>query len=99
MIEVLKDQDGKIIAYCEWTLTDPRGIQTNGGTHIYIYDLWTYKRNGSIPKIIKAIYKKTPTAENVYWVRRDKYPNRTTIYNKRRFSKWAAEKKKQKLPE
>ncbi len=89
MIEYLKDPEGRIICYCEYTLTNDRGIQTNGGTYIYIYDLWCYKRNGSIPKIIKAIYKKTPTAKNVYWERGTKYPERKLrIYKKEQFNRW-----------
>ena len=88
MIERLLDTDGKCIATIEWTLTNDKGVQTNSGTHIYVYDLWCYKCNGSIPKLIDTIYKKTPTAKEVYWVRRDKYPGRTTVYKKERFKKW-----------
>ena len=35
-IETLKDNDGKVIAYCGWTLTDKEGNVKNNGEFIYI---------------------------------------------------------------
>ena len=85
-IETLKANDGKVIAYCGWTLTDKEGNVKNNGEFIYIYDIWCHKRNGSIPKFIKIIDKKAPHIKFVYWNRR-KY-HKLKLFEKRRFMKW-----------
>lgn len=89
MLEMQFDEkDGKCVGVLEWTLADKNGKVTNGGEYLYIYELWCWKRNGCIPKFIKTIYKKAPTAKYAYWKRR-KYKGRAKCFTREQFLKWA----------
>lgn len=85
-LEHLHDKEGKCIAFCDWTLCDEQGNVKNNGKFIYIYDIWCYKRNGSIPKFIKIIDKKAPNAKFVYW--RHTKRKRFKMYLRKRFDKY-----------
>lgn len=83
MIDKIIDDDGKIIAYCEWTICDKDGVIKKEGEFLYVFDLWCYKRNGSIPKLIKIIYNKIPDIKYVYW--RNSKRDRFALYLKEQF--------------
>ena len=85
MIESLYDDDGKCIAWIEWTLCRVDGTPDEAGSFIYIYNTWSWK-NGNYKKLIKDIWDKTPNAVFVYYYRR-KY-DKQVLWPKRRYLKW-----------
>ena len=89
MVESIKDNDGKIVAYCEWVLLDKNGQFKDKGEYIWINDLWIHKdhrRNGMIKKFTELIEPKVPSARYIYW-KRHKYEDRMSCYNEQRFLK------------
>jgi len=79
MISVLKNKDGYVRSYIEWTIVDEQGKTKNKGNFIYINNVWVHKQHrkkwswGDIRELIPKI-KNHPYAKYalyVYW-RNDK---------------------------
>lgn len=76
MTTVVKDWSGKIIAYCEWWVTN--GDDRFGGEYVYVRDLWIYpasRNKAIINDLIERIgnHEFAKTCKYVYWNRGGHY--------------------------
>lgn len=70
MIETVKNADGYIIGYVEWSLLNAQG--QFGKEYIYVADVWVHenlRHLGILAKLIDIIYKHpyASNARKVYW--------------------------------
>ena len=82
MIESIKDNEGFIYAYIEWSLRNKFGLEDNDGTYVWVNDLWVHKdyRHKKLIRMLSIkIYKRVPWVEQVYW-KRDKHGGRYSQY-------------------
>ena len=94
MIEVIKDEQGKIVSYIVWQLVDKQGHFNKDGKYVWVDDLWIhpdYRRNGNLRGFINKISEKAPQAEYCYF-NRDKYNDKLSIY--RRFNIYTKKRRK-----
>jgi len=45
MIDVIHDDDGKVIAYVEWSLRNQEGLEDKWGEFIFIHDIWVHEKS------------------------------------------------------
>jgi hypothetical protein len=79
MIECIKDDEGNIIAVCEWLVFNKEAVLDYEGTIVYVAELEIsvkHRGNGVIKKFIGLIAKKCPTVKDVVFLREYKYPGR-----------------------
>lgn len=89
MITSLKDGDGKIIAYAEWRLVGPSGLEVPSGEYVWINDAWVhpdFRLTHRINRIIDEIMRLTPTARYGYFQRKD-YNDRVRIFTREQFER------------
>lgn len=89
MITTLKDEEGKIISFCEWRLVGRSGYDKKGGEYIWIENLWVhnnFQRTMRINRIIDEIMRKAPTAKYGYF-RRQKYGGRMKIFTREQWER------------
>ena len=82
MIETIRDDEDKVVAYIEWSLVNNSGRTSKLGKYIFVNELWIHKslRRGKILRgFIQLIGTKTPTARYAYWERR-KYDCRMKMF-------------------
>lgn len=87
MITSLKDEGGKIIAYCEWRLVGPSGYECPNAQYIWINDIWVHPKERftlRINRIIDEIMRDYPQAEYGYFTR-GKYGGRMKQFTR---SQW-----------
>jgi len=85
MLETIKDNDGKVVAYCEWNLVDKKGHTDSQGKYVFVRDMWiheTIKGVKSIRDFIDMIGLRAPSAAWVYWERK-KYGGRIKMVKRR----------------
>lgn len=83
-VETIKDDEGRIVSYIEWTLCNKEGVSKEDGTYCYVKDLWThdgFKFKNIIRHYINLIYNKKPTIKYAYWNRK-KYADRIKMFSK-----------------
>jgi hypothetical protein len=85
MVETVKDDDGKVVSYIEWSLRDANGKEDSNGAYVFVRDLWIHNSLRFSTKIIRMyvdlIISKTPTSRFVYW-ERHKYGDRMRLFSK-----------------
>ena len=90
MLETIKDDQDKIVAYIEWNLVNNKGKTDDQGTYVFVRDLWCWKplrgKLKFIRHFISEISRKVPTVRYAYW-EREKYSGRMRIFNKERLVK------------
>ena len=89
MITSLKDNDGKIIAYCEWRLVGQSGQEVPSGEYIWLNDCWVhdgYRMTHRINRIIDEIMRLVPNAKYCYFQRKD-VNNKVHIYSRRQWER------------
>lgn len=87
MITSLKDNAGRIIAYCEWRLVGPSGAEVPSGEYVWVNDCWVHKdfrMTNRINRIIDEIIRKVPHVKYCYF-KRGKRNERIHIYS---ISQW-----------
>ena len=91
MMEQIEDEDGKVIAYIEYSLVNDKGVLDDNGTYIFVRRLWIWKQLGKgfsvIKKFIKTICEQFPNVKYGYWKDRTfdgppKLYKREVIYGK-----------------
>jgi len=85
MVTTSKDENGKIIAYCEWRQVGPSGFDVQDGPYLYIADLWIhedYRGLGFLIEIIDKILVLAPSAKACYFTHK-KYGDRMSRLWKR----------------
>lgn len=89
MITSLKDDSGRIIAFCEWRLVGQSGYDKEEGEYVWINDCWVhedYRRTNKFNRIIDEILRAAPTAKWGYFVR-GKYGFRKKIFSREQFER------------
>ena len=89
MITSLKDEGGRIIAYCEWRLLGPSGLEVPSGEYIWINDCWVhkeYRMTNRINLIIDKIMALVPTARYGYFQRKAKN-DKVRIFTREQFQR------------
>lgn len=84
MITKIPDEQGLIIAYCEWRQVAKSGFDKLGGEYIWVNDIWVhsnYTNKGLIHQLIDKIYFIVPDAKFVYF-KRSKYNNRMRLWTR-----------------
>lgn len=84
MLTSLKDNDGKIIAFTEWTLVGPSGYESESGEYIYIREIWVWpgvRNEGKIGRMIDEIMRNCPQAKHGYF-NREKYEGRMKSFSR-----------------
>jgi len=74
LLTSLKDSEGKIIAYAEWRLVGPSGLETPAGKYVWINDCWVhkdYRGKHRINLLIDEVMRHVPNAEYCYFQRKD----------------------------
>jgi len=82
MIESIKDNEDRVVAYIEWSLRDKFGLEAKDGIFVWVNDLWVHKdyRHKKLIRMLSIkIYKRVPWVEHVYW-KRHKYGGRKSQY-------------------
>jgi len=78
MIECIRDDQGRILAVCEWQLFKD-GMIAEDGNLLMVGDLEINpdkRGNGVIRHFIRTLYVKNPQAEYLFFYRNYKYPGR-----------------------
>jgi hypothetical protein len=78
MIECVRDDQGRILAVCEWLLFRD-GVFREDGNMLLVGDIEINpdkRGNGIIRKFIRVLYEKNPQAEWLFFYRNYKYPGR-----------------------
>lgn len=73
MVEVIHDDEGKIIAYIDMTLRDIYGNPDPIGEYMYIHEMWIHESIRYTKAWKQFLYnaiKEFPLLKYVYWVRR-----------------------------
>ena len=89
MVIKVPDEDGKIIAYCEFRQVAQSGFDKLGGEYIWINDLWVhpdYRNKGLIKQMIDTILYKAPDALYCYF-KRSKYNGRMRLWKRENFER------------
>ena len=89
MITNLKDDAGKIIAYCEWRLVGPSGYEAPNADHIWVNAIWVhddYRHLNKIGMIIDEIMANTPQAMFGYFSR-GKYGDRMKMFTREQWER------------
>jgi hypothetical protein len=89
MITTLKDDIGRIIAYCEWRLVGQSGYDKEDGEYVWINDIWVhqdFERTKRINRIIDEIMRIAPSAKWGYFVR-GKYGFRKKMFSREQFER------------
>jgi GNAT superfamily N-acetyltransferase len=76
MIAVLRDENNRITAVCEW-LTFDGGQLSDDGKDVFIGEFEVnpeHKGNGVFKKLIRRVYEKNNDFQRVFWFREYKYP-------------------------
>lgn len=75
MVTVLKDNEGKVISYCEWRLVGQSGHETPSGEYVWVNDFWVhedYRLKHKVERIIDEVMRIVPQARYCYFQRKDK---------------------------
>lgn len=89
MITSLKDDDGKIIAYCEWRLVGPSGYEAENGTYVWVNDMWVheaFRDTDKVRRIIDEIMRLVPQAKYCYFQRLKKN-DRIRMYSREQWER------------
>jgi hypothetical protein len=84
LITSLKDEHGKIVAYCEWRLVGPSGYEIENGEYVWVNDIWVhgeFRHAGKLNRIIDEIMRDTPQAKYCYFTR-GKYGERMKMFTR-----------------
>ena len=85
MVDHITDFDGKVIAYCEWSVTDNQGKLDDKGEYCFVRELWIWegKRGKSqiIRSFIKQITESLPQLKYAYW-KRPKHSSRVKTFTR-----------------
>jgi len=84
VVTTLKNENGFVIAYCEWRLVGPSGYEVDHGEYIWINDMWVHEsmRNKSlVNQFIDEIMRIVPQAKACYFQRKD-VSEKVRIYNR-----------------
>jgi GNAT superfamily N-acetyltransferase len=79
MLEVIRDNEGRITACCEWLLFNDKGLLDEKGETIFVGELEInpeHRGNGVIRKLIRRGIERSPHAKRIFWFREYKYPGR-----------------------
>lgn len=74
MITTLKDEGGKVVAFCEWRLLGESGLEVPSGKYVWVNDCWVhedYRNKHKVARIIDEIMRTVPQAEYCYFQRKD----------------------------
>lgn len=75
MVTTLKNEDGYVIALCEWRLVGASGYEVPNGEYIWINDMWVhedYRHIHKVNRIIDEIMCLVPEAKYAYFQRKNK---------------------------
>lgn len=89
MITNLKDSEGKIIAYCEWRLLGPSGLEVPSGLYVWVNDCWVheaYRQTHKIERLVDEIMRIAPTAQYCYFQRKN-YNDKVRIHSRRNWER------------
>jgi hypothetical protein len=89
LLTSLKDNDGRIIAYCEWRLVGPSGQEVPSGEYVWVNDCWVHKEfrmTGRIERIIDEILRSVPQARYCYFQRKN-VSEKVHIYTREQFER------------
>ncbi len=89
MLEVKRDDKGNMTAVCEYLLFNKLGQLTEEGETMFIGELEInpeHRGNGILKGFIKTLLTKYPKAEQCFFYRRKKYPDRDyRVYTREQF--------------
>jgi len=74
LLTSLKDNEGKIISYCEWRLVGESGLEVPSGKYVWVNDFWVhekYRNKNKVNRMIDEIMRIVPQAEYVYFQRKN----------------------------
>lgn len=89
MVTSLKDDEGRIIALCEWRLVGPSGYEVENGHYIWVNEIWvhrSFERTSRINRIIDEIMRFVPQAKYCYF-KRAKYGERMKIFTREQWER------------
>lgn len=92
MVEVIKDKDDKVIAFCEWNLLDRNGHFDDKGKYVWVQDLWIHDKhrgNGMLRDIINKIALQRAPESIICSFRRGKHNKRLRVYGRHKIVKEA----------
>ena len=72
MLTKYHDDNGRIIAYCEWLRVGKSGYTDDMGEYIWVQDMWVheaYRFQHKVADIIDAVMTKVPEAKYCYFNR------------------------------
>lgn len=94
MISVLKNPEGLVFAYMEWSVVDETGARNNKGHYLHVHQLWIHpdsRKQDAIRALISECdgHEKMKDVVGVYWknLRRGKRP--TPLFPRERLAKMA----------
>jgi hypothetical protein len=86
MISAWKDENDKVIAYCEFNIVNKYGIPDNNGKYCFVNNAWVHKNYRFKKYLYKMFIKeswKYPQLDFIYW-QRAKYDKRISLLDIRR---------------
>jgi len=85
----LKDNTGRIIAYCEMRVVGPSGYEIQDGEYLWVNDMWAhleFRKTGIMGRMIDEIMIVLPQINYCYFQRKDKN-ERVRIYSRRNWER------------
>ena len=102
MVTNIKDKNGKIVSYLEYSLTDKAGNENLEGDFVLVRDYWVHEkfrhRKTILWQLIKKMLPNILSARWVYW-ERQKYDGKAQIYPVKKFIRKAIEHEHKRLME
>jgi len=91
LISTSKNNDGLVIAYCEWRNVGQSGFDKLHGEYVYIADIWihdSHHNDWSIYReFMNEIFQKALHAKFMYFQRRKYQGRMSRVYTKERIMK------------
>ena len=89
MITTLKDELGKVIAFCEWRLVSKSGFDKIDGEYVWVNDTWihpdySFKR---LNRLIDEVMSKVPPSAKYAYFLRGKYKDRMKMFSRKYWEK------------
>jgi hypothetical protein len=85
MITTIKDEDRKVICFCEWRLVGQSGFEMENGKYVWVNDLWIHESvrgQSKLYDIIEDIFAIVPETTEYCYFQRKEHNNRVRIFTR-----------------
>lgn len=89
MVTTIKDDEGRVIALCEWVLVGKSGYEMETGEYIFVREIWVHESERYSKKInlmIDEIMALVPQARYGYFTR-GKYGDRIKMFTREQWER------------